>query len=152
MPNAGVTTPDDRKAKREVEASYAKHPVGVANSGLVTKDDPDKGKDWKHEDEDSVQANVDKELEVKEDEEKKVSKSLDPVGFLKSLNSSIKEELSLLLPNSMEALFMINELAYDPILVAKGQLSISGKDRHRFNTWAHARLSKSLSSLSEFIK
>jgi hypothetical protein len=95
---------------------------------------------------------VKKEKEEEEKEDKPVDKSLDPIGFLKSLNLSIQEELSYHLPNSMEALFMIKELEYDPILVSKGQLAITGKDRHRFNEWAHSRLSKSLISLTELTK
>jgi hypothetical protein len=160
MPNVGHTTPDDRKARIQHDASYAKRPVGIASSDVVTEDDPDKGKRWRSDssEADTVQARVDEELKVKkekeeeEKEDKPVDKSLDPIGFLKSLNLSIQEELSYHLPNSMEALFMIKELEYDPILVSKGQLAITGKDRHRFNEWAHSRLSKSLISLTELTK
>jgi len=156
-PNIGHTTPSDERARLKHEASYAKRPVGVANEGIVTEDDEDKGKDWKHADEDSVQTSVDQKLEAKEkdgekeEEKEEVTKSLgpDPLAMLKSLNSEVREELRRVLPTDIESTFMIEVLEYDPIVVSKGQASIRGKDRHRFNEWAHARLSKSISSLHE---
>jgi hypothetical protein len=153
----GHTTPSEDRARIKHESSYAKRPVGVANEGIVTEDDEDKGKDWKHADEDSVQTSVNQKLEAKEkdgekeEEKEEVTKSLgpDPLAMLKSLNSEVQTELRRVLPTDLESTFMIEVLDYDPIVVSKGQASIRGKDRHRFNEWAHERLSKSISSLHE---
>jgi len=154
----GHTTPSDKRARIKYESSYAKRPVGVANEGIVTEDDEDKGKKWNHSDEDSVQAEVDAKLKAKEKDEEKekeekeeVTKSLtpDPISMLKSLNSEVRQELSRVLPTDLESTFMLEVLEYDPSVVSKGQAFIRGKDRHRFNEWAHARLSKSISSLNE---
>lgn len=154
----GNVTPTEERARIKHESSYAKRPVGVANEGIVTEDDEDKGKDWKHADEDSVQADVDQKLKAKEkdeeEEEKEVTKSLtpNPISMLKSLNSEVREELRRVLPTDLESTFMIEILEYDPIVVSKGQASIKGKDRHRFNEWAHNRLAKSISSLHERVR
>ena len=151
MPNAGGSTPDDKRARAQHISSYAKQPVGVANEGIVKEDDPDKGKRWAKDDDNSVQAEVDNELAVKkkdeeEEEEVKVNKA---IHMLKSLNSGIREEVSKSVPNSLEASFMVEELGYDPLRVSKGLMFIKGRDRHRFNEWAHNRLSKSIASLAE---
>ena len=156
----GGSAPTDSRARTQHNSSYAKRPVGVANSGIVTEDDPDEGKQWKHSDEDSVEADVDAKLkkqEIEEEEEedtdneteKSILTAPDPQDFLKSLNTEIREELKLFLPTDMESAFMVDILEYDPSLVSKGQLSITGKDRHRFNQWAQSRLSKSIASLNE---
>ena len=147
MPNAGGTTPDDKTARNQHLSSYAKRPVGVSNDGIVTEDDPDKGKRWTHSDEDSVQAEVDSNLSAvdEEEEEKEVGKA---IGLLKSMNVSLQTEIRSCLPNDLETSFMIEELGYDPIKVSKGQLFISGRDRHRFNEWTHARLAKSIIALN----
>lgn len=157
-PNIGTTTPTESRARIQHESSYAKRPVGVANEGIVTEDDPDQGKKWPHSDEDSVEADVDAKLKEKEEDEEEtedttVEKSYfvapDPLAFLKSLNSEVREELKRVLPTDMEASFMVEVLGHDPALVSKGQTSITGKDRHRFNEWMHGRLSNSISSLNE---
>ena len=101
----------------------------------------------------TVSDDLDEKLKFKkeeEDEEKDAEKSLpNPTDFLKSLNHEVREELKMFLPNDMETAFMVDILDYDPILVSKGQMSIKGKDRHRFNEWAQERLYKSIDSLNE---
>jgi hypothetical protein len=157
-PNIGNTTPTESRARIKHESSYAKRPVGVANEGIVTEDDPDEGKQWKHSDEDSVEADVDAKLnkEGKEDEdedEEETEKALlaDPSSLLKSLNTEVRNELNRVLPSDNETSFMVDVLQYDPDLVSKGQKNIMGKDRHRFNEWMQGRLSKSISLLTERI-
>lgn len=155
MPNAGNTTPDDKRAKLQHEASYAKRPIGVANEGIVTEDDPDKGKKWKTSDEDSVQTSVEDMSKPKKDEdedEEKTEKSIDPSALLRDMNSRLRNEVSKSLPNSMESVFMVDELGYDPIKVSRGQMSISGKNRGKFNSWAHDRLAKSIALFTEIVK
>lgn len=160
-PNVGSTTPTESRARIKHESSYAKRPVGVANEGIVTEDDPDKGKQWKHDDKDAVETSVNEKLkadEAGEEEEEETTEETaekalghNPIEFLKSLNTEVREELSRVLPNDTESLFMIDVLGFDPAVVSKGQAIISGKDRHRFNEWAQARLSKSIASLNERI-
>lgn len=155
-PNIGNTTPTESRARTQHESSYAKRPVGVANEGIVTEDDPEEGKKWPHSDETSVEADVDaklnKEGEEEEDEEETEKALLaDPSSLLKSLNTEVRHELNKILPSDNETSFMVDVLHYDPTLVAKGQKNIMGKDRHRFNEWMQGRLSKSISSLTERI-
>lgn len=161
-PNIGNTTPTESRARIKHESSYAKRPVGVANEGIVTEDDPDEGKQWKHSDEDSVEADVDarlkKEGEEDEDEnedenEEETEKALlaDPSSLLKSLNTEVRNELNRVLPSDHEISFMVDVLHYDPALVSKGQKNIMGRDRHLFNEWMQGRLSKSISLLTERI-
>lgn len=155
-PNVGNTTPTESRARTQHESSYAKRPVGVANEGIVTEDDPEEGKKWPHSDEIYVEADVDaklkKEGEEEEDEEETEKALLaDPSSLLKSLNTEVRHELSKVLPSDTETYFMVEVLHYDPTLVAKGQKHIMGRDRHLFNEWMQGRLSKSISSLTERI-
>ena len=156
-PNIGNTTPSESRARIKHESSYAKRPVGVANEGIVTEDDPDEGKDWKHDDANAVETSVDQKLKEKETDEEETEEETekallaDPSSLLKSLNTEVRTELNRVLPSANEASFMVNVLHYDPTLVAKGQKHIMGKDRHLFNEWMQGRLSKSISSLTERI-
>jgi hypothetical protein len=148
MPNAGNTTPDEKTAQAQHLASYSKRPVGVASEGIVTEDDPDVGKQWKHDEKDSVQADVDEKLKAEDEEENEEEQEVNKATeFLKTMNSRLTEEVRSHLPNTLEVSFMVEELGYDPLVVSKGQLFISGRDRHKFNEWAHNRLSKSIVSL-----
>jgi len=156
-PNIGNTTPSESRARIKHESSYAKRPVGVANEGIVTEDDPDEGKDWKHDDANAVETSVDQKLKEKETDEEETEEETekallaDPSSLLKSLNTEVRTELNRVLPSANETSFMVNVLHYDPTLVAKGQKHIMGKDRHLFNEWMQGRLSKSISSLTERI-
>jgi len=156
-PNVGHTTPSESRARIKHESSYAKRPVGVANEGIVTEDDPDEGKEWKHDDADAVETSVDQKLKEKkkdeEETEEETEKALlaDPSSLLKSLNTEVRSELNKVLPSDMETAFMVDVLQYDPALVSKGQKHIMGRDRHLFNEWMQGRLSKSISSLTERI-
>lgn len=156
-PNIGNTTPSESRARTQHESSYAKRPVGVANEGIVTEDDPDEGKDWKHDDANAVETSVDQKLKEKETDEEETEEETekallaDPSSLLKSLNTEVRTELNRVLPSANETSFMVNVLHYDPSLVAKGQKHIMGKDRHLFNEWMQGRLSKSISSLTERI-
>lgn len=154
-PNIGTSSPSGSRAKMKHEASYDKRPAGIASAGLVTKEDPDQKRKTSGGGE-TVSEDIDEKLKFKkeeDDEEKDTEKSLEtapnPTDFLKSLNKDVREELKMFLPNDMETNFMVDVLEYDPILVSKGQMSIKGKDRHRFNEWAQERLYKSIDSLNE---
>jgi hypothetical protein len=155
-PNVGTSSTTGSRAKMKHEASYDKRPAGIASAGLVTKEDPDQKKKTSGGGE-TVSEDIDEKLKFKkeeeEDKDKDTEKSLvaapNPTEFLKSLNHEVREELKMFLPNDMETNFMVDILEYDPILVSKGQLSIKGRDRHRFNEWAQERLHKSISSLNE---
>ena len=153
-PNIGTSSPSGSRAKMKHEASYDKRPAGIASAGLVTKEDPDQKRKTSGGGE-TVSEDIDEKLKFKKEEEEETDteKSLvttpNPTEFLKSLNHEVREELKMFLPNDMETAFMVDVLDYDPILVSKGQMSIKGKDRHRFNEWAQERLYKSISSLNE---
>jgi hypothetical protein len=160
-PNIGGTTPTESRARIQHESSYAKRPVGVANEGIVTEDDPDKGKQWKHDDKDAVETSVNEKLKADEEGEEEEEETTEetaekalgqnPIEFLKSLNTEVRDELNKVRPNDTESLFMIDVLGLDPAVVSKGQAIITGKDRHRFNEWAQDRLTKSIASLNERI-
>lgn len=153
-PNVGTASHSGSRAKMKHEASYDKRPAGIASAGLVTKEDPDQKRKTSGGGE-TVSEDIDEKLKFKKEEEEETDteKSLvttpNPTEFLKSLNHEVREELKMFLPNDMETAFMVDVLDYDPILVSKGQMSIKGKDRHRFNEWAQERLYKSISSLNE---
>lgn len=147
-PNVGVTPKKDKRARIEHDSSYATQHSGVASEGIVTPDDPDVGKKWKHDDEDSVQADVDAELDDEYDENKdKASKAL---MLAKSLNDSLHAEAKRYRATSLEEEFMIDVLGLPADRVMKGLSHITGRNRHLFNEWAHSRLSKSLGSLMRF--
>ena len=157
-PNAGTVTPSEERARIKHESSYAKHPVGVTGGGeALEPDEPDVGRQWRSSDKNSVDSKVEEMLSQESKEEKttedssakSIAKSLnsEALSMIKSLNTAVRTELKQVLPNSTEMQFMIEELGYDPGRVQKGLMSITGRDRHRFNEWAQRRLEKSVSSL-----
>ena len=142
----GSVTPSEERARVKYESSYAKRPTGVASGEQHEPDDPDVGKQWKHSDEDSVSAEVERMLQEQEEPtEKSFSASL-----VQAITKSLTNEIRQYVPTDLEADFMVAELGYDPNSVKKGLMTIQGRDRHRFNEWAHERLNKSLSDLLRY--
>jgi hypothetical protein len=141
-PNAGTTTDGDKRAQRKMKESYAKQPVGVmGSSGVAMEDDPDVGRKWQHNEEDSLDAELEEERKKKEDIEKSVD-------ILKALRQSVERELSMCLPNPTEIEFMRDVLGHSEDSIRKGLVTIKGKDRHRFHEWSLQRLAKSVRDMS----
>jgi len=141
-PNMGTTTDSDKRAQRKMKESYAKQPVGVmGGAGVAMEDDPDVGRQWKHSEEDSIDAELEEERKKKEDEKEK------SLEVLKSLRMQIHEELNMCKHNPAEVEFMRDVLGYDEDAIHKGLVTICGKDRQRFHEWSLGRLNKSLSDM-----
>lgn len=147
-PNVGTTTESDRRMKTKMNSSYAKQPVGVmGQSGVAMEDDPDVGKEWKHSEEDSVSAEVEEELEdqkKKKEDEEETEKSY---NILKSLRSSIEDELSVFRYNQREVEFLRDVLGYPESDINKGLVRITGRERAMFQEWLQDNLNKSVSSM-----
>jgi len=143
LTNVGSVAADDRREKVRHIASYAKNPTGVTGD-QYTPDDPEVGKQWRENDEDSVSAEVDDMLSAEEDEDNKAEKSL---SIIASVQKSAENELRRSLPTNLEEEFLVEVMGYNREQVSKGLAVISGRHRHEFNMWAHERLTKSLSCL-----
>lgn len=149
-PNVGSSTLSDKRAQRKTKESYAKNPVGVmGGSGIAMYDDPDVGKQWKHDEEDSVDAELEEEVrnqEEDEDAEKSVA-----VVLLKSIRGVAEQDAKRYRPNESEVVFMRDVLGYNESDIMKGLVGIRGRDRHRFHEWMLDRMYKSLGSMMECV-
>ena len=156
IPNAGVSSPNEKQARLEHESSYAKRPIGVANEGIVTEDEPDQGHRSSSSGE-TVYEGVDEELKYKDDEEEEeteeeTKKAYSPSDLLRAMNARLTEEVKYSSLSTLETAFLVEELGHDPYIVAKGQICITGRNRIKFNEWACKRMSKSISAFNELIK
>ena len=152
-PNFGSTTRNERQSVRSYKESYAKQPVGVMGGGSHA-DDPDEGNNWKHSEDSSVDAELEKDREEEEElnQERGVipeaKKSLSTAtDIVKSLNGRLSQEIRRNRPLTSEQQFLVEVMGADESLVRKGLVAISGPDRHAFHEWLCDRFTKSVASL-----
>lgn len=151
-PNVGTTAKPERQTVASHNSSYGKQPVGVSG-GDASPDRPDVGKKWKHSEEDSVDAETEKDHKkenkvAQERNEVPMKKAFSEASeLLKSLNAKFLAENNRYKPNDLEKSFLLDVCGYTEEDIQAGRAWISGKTRHTFNRWVNARMSKSLDIL-----
>ena len=156
-PNAGSVTDSDKRAQRKIKESYAKHPIGVmGGSGVAMHDDPDVGAKWQHDEDDSVDADLEENVRNKDkktdgdpsnDDEADEDDTSKAVDILKALRSTAEEVVGRARYNPSEVVFMKEVLGYTDQDIHKGLAKIIGRNRHRFHEWMLDRMSKSVDTM-----
>jgi len=160
-PSTGTDTKDESQSIVSDKRSYTTNPVGVmGGGGSVSYDDPDSGKDWKHDKDSSVENALEEERQkrnkeaqdrnlVPTEEEVSMTKSLDESAndMIKSLNNKFSAELNRYRLSDSERSFLKSELGLSEDDIRKGNISVGPKERAKFCNWLQDQFEKSLEAL-----
>jgi hypothetical protein len=146
-PNVGNVTESGKRSQRKMKESYAKQPVGVmGGAGIAMPDDPDVGDKWQHDEDDSVDTELETKVRNQDKDEEDTEKSV-AVVLLKSLRIETEEQIAIYRHNPTEVVFMCDVLGYTEQDIRKGLVRITGRDRHRFHEWMLERMCTSVDSM-----
>lgn len=170
VPNTSTGPVTDRHAARKYDESFNRQHSG-ALGGEPTHDDPQQGGKWSHDEEDTV----DSELEEKRKKDMKIAqergiilesaKKSEAADILKSFSSALSSHVEQFAPNPAELEYLTtqcykseliqSEFGPDKYLrvpytrddVFSGRARIEGSERAKFNSWLQERFQKSLGKL-----
>ncbi len=155
----GKTTKKEDQSVASYGESFAESPSGVANDG-ATYDDPDKGRKWKHDEEDSLDNELEESRQKRNakaqkrnlvptpEEVGKKSFEQSSTDMVKSLNSGLRDALGLNKLTAPEIEFLHLVKGYSLEEIDRGGIFIaSGRDRQAFSAFLCERVAKSLDEL-----
>lgn len=159
QPTGGTTTKKEEQAVAEDAESYVETTSGVSG-GSASYDDPKVGRKWKHDDDDSLDDEVEEQRQrrnaraqarnlVPTKEEIGIKKAFDEtaIDMVKSLTSGLRDVLKLNTLTASEIDFLHTVKGYSLEEIKKGQLVIAGRDRNAFSEFLCQKVSKSLDNL-----
>jgi hypothetical protein len=159
-PSAGVPPKTGDQAAENYKESYNTRNAGVSGD-TASYDNPDKGKKWTHEEDESYDTKREGERQarnkkaadrnlVPSEEEAGLKKAIgeDSLDMIKSLTRSFQSAFGLekFNPTEIEFLQLVKGFSLDEIRA--GKAVITGPDRKVFSAWLNARFQKSLADLS----
>lgn len=156
IPNAGMDSSSERKTALNHKESFTRVSPGVSGDSAAP-DRPEVGAKWAHDEESSVDEDVEKERNANKDlndkrgvtkAPKKVEKSSEALEIMKSFNSELKDELRFVKLNPLEVEFLKSH--FDGCTdddINKGRVSITGRHRSAFTDWLNERLVRNSSNI-----
>lgn len=171
VPNTSTGPVTDRRAARQYEESFNRQSAG-ALGGEPTHDDPQQGGKWSHDEEDSV----DNELEAARKKDSQIAQERgiiladkteksEAAEMLKSFASALGSHLDQFAPNPAEVEYLTTQCFKSEVIqsefgpdkylrvpytrddVFSGRARIEGLERAKFNSWLQERFQKSLGKL-----
>lgn len=170
VPSTSTDTPDERRASRQYNESFARRPNGVSG-GDASHDDPQQGGKWSHEE------SLDEDLENERKRDSQIAQERgivrgpegtaksEAADMLKSFAAALTAQVAPNMPNETEIEYLTTQcyksetvinrygqeenirVPYTREDVIQGRAKIEGSERSRFNDWLQERFQKSLGKL-----
>lgn len=169
VPSTSTDTPDEGRAARAYNESFARRPGGVAND--AKHDDPQVGGKWSQGDSLDAELEEDRKRDTQIAQERGIvqgpeAKKSEAAEILKSFAAEMQAQVAPYMPNDTEIEYLttqcyksesvldsrgVESIVRTPYTrddVQKGYARIEGSERARFNDWLHKRFVESLGKLT----